>query len=229
MIIDDIKNNVRTALRIYCESTSKANVASLQRARDLDFINQLMIRIEDPLELCSQMNEYIEKIKLPLLNLISFLDSSRFYWAIKNVLLNNQYTEVNILKALLHEKEHSISMHANLLANTTVSTASPTYEEMAGMAEDLKLMRIELAHVYANLKQLSETVIGLTEQSQNNLDRAIRAETEVAALKAQLLQVDKRFRLDMSISEEKSLENNVGKSTFLALTDVSSLPSGGLF
>lgn len=172
MILDDLRNDIRHALRNYLDPFSEDSLTNSQKERSLKVIN--IIALEDPLSICDQLSNYLNSLSIPFFSWVPFLEKNKFINCINEALKQEKYQECQLLRALLQEKQQIIN---NLQQNNLPSPSNPDIENrLTAILQDLKLLKNENQFLYERLAAFDQKIKSLETENKQLLEHTRQTE-----------------------------------------------------
>ncbi len=182
MIVDQLKKDIRDTLQKYINKFPASDKITHNRKLNIQNIETILEQ-SDPVYICSEINNYLDGLAVPFLSWLTLFDIYAFIRPLKEILRQEKYQEINLLRAVVKEKDQVIaSYHGRLTMKKNPVTVE---NQLEFIIRDLKLLKGENKYLYATLESLDRKIIMIEAENKLNFQRAITAEEELGLLRKQ--------------------------------------------
>lgn len=200
MLLKELRLEVRFALDSYERTYDIPSNIPVQRQENIKFIKKV-IQGEDPLKICKEIKCYLASISLPFIYFLPFIDINLFVFLISAVIEQEKYSEINLLRTIVYEKEQLIS---NLQSHVRLGLDDVTLNGVENLTAEVRLLKRENNFLYSTLVNLDRKISVIEQESKLNLERAVSAEKERSEMNKILvrLQGDQSQKINMPSIQE---------------------------
>lgn len=172
MLLKELRLEIKFALDSYERRYNTPSNVPEQRKENIKFIRKV-IHEEDPIKICKEIKYYLASISLPFISFLPFIDINLFVFLISTVIEQEKYSEINLLRTLVSQKEQLIS---NLQNQVRLGLDKVTINEVENLTAEIKLLKCENNFLYSTLVNLDRKISLVEQESKQNLERALRSE-----------------------------------------------------
>lgn len=183
MIIEELRNDIKNALKEYTKLLGDAKYINIERQSQIKVI-EIFLQKNNPIKICEGLSAYVDAITPSLFFWLPFMDINRFINCINTVLQKSKYQSMNLFRTIIQEKEAEIIYYKKIV-NLQKPLPNDLSQKMTLLAEDVNSMKQENKYLYTALEKLDSKLITLEVENQNYLARATKAEDELKQLQQQ--------------------------------------------
>jgi hypothetical protein len=196
MIIDELRNDITIAMNQYKSKYTATNQMPSRRQADIDIILR-SLNGHDPVLICQQIGDYLNRIANPVFAWMIFIDRYDFARLIRGVLEQDKYREISLLRQLNMEKEVMITHYQSgeLSQHRLLET------RVDHVIAELALLKNENRYLYQTLSEVDKKISSLEDEKQRALDRAKKAEKELEILRGDYHQLTDALRDDVVLRD----------------------------
>jgi hypothetical protein len=147
-VANEFKTDINSVLEPYIKS-----FASLAKDLQMNVIMvQSILKGSDVLLMRRELNTYLNEISWPLYCLFTFIEVNKFVLLLKGVLRHEKYQPLNVMQAIINEKDEIICQLRQIGLQQRPSEESTTVE----MLMEIKLVKSENQFLYKALAELEK-------------------------------------------------------------------------